>query len=78
MNTAFERTDTKLWHECIFKRACGILFMEGRVSFWKDGDETCKSPAGCGSCLIAFDIVNFKLLARAVEDGYLKGKLVGL
>ena len=33
----FVKTDTKVWHECILHGKAEILFIEGRVHFWKNG-----------------------------------------
>jgi phage N-6-adenine-methyltransferase len=43
------RTDSKIWHETIFKRAKGVCFIKGRIKF---GD--CKYTAPFPNALIIF------------------------
>jgi len=33
----FAKTDTKVWHECIFHKA-EVHFLEGRIKFFKNGE----------------------------------------
>lgn len=67
----FARTDTKLFHEYIFKYADSILFLKGRLKFHHvTGEEA--GTAGAPSCLIAFNKENTK----ALENCNLEGKLV--
>lgn len=69
----FARTDTRLFHEYIFKNADSILFIRGRLKFFHvTGEEG--GTAGAPSCLIAFDRGNAVLL----ENCGIEGKLVRL
>jgi len=48
------RTDTKLWHRIIMRRAATITFLEGRLSF-KRPDRDHPNPAPFPSCLITIE-----------------------
>jgi site-specific DNA-methyltransferase (adenine-specific) len=56
------RTDTKIWHEYIFKYASKILFIKGRIKFqtMEDGELVYKQAATFPSAIVMFDgsIVN--------------------
>lgn len=45
------RTDTKYFHDIIFKYAKDIIFLKGRIKF-ENGD--CTNPAPFPSCLVIF------------------------
>ena len=47
----FVKTDTKVWHECILHGKAEILFIEGRIHFWKNGKRS-KNPAPYPSAFI--------------------------
>ena len=64
----FARTDTKLFHNEIFKKADSILFIKGRLKFFhvtgKEG-----GTAGAPSCLISFNEENSKVLMNCGIEG---------
>ena len=67
----FARTDTSAWQDCIFPFAYGILFLCGRLRFYRpDGKqgETATAP----SALVAYSEQDF---VRLRESG-LKGRLL--
>jgi len=47
----FVKTDTKIWHECILHGKAEILFIEGRIHFWKNGKRS-KNPAPYPSAFV--------------------------
>lgn len=64
----FNRCDCKLFHDVIFKKADGILFLKGRVKFYsQDGRQN--GPAGCGSVLVAFGKENAEILRQCDIPG---------
>jgi len=69
----FARTDTAVFHDVIFPNARAILFMAGRIKFYKP-DGTRGDCAAAPSTLIAFDELN----AKAIADSGNRGKLVRL
>lgn len=64
----FARTDTKLFHNEIFKKADSILFIKGRLKFFHvTGEEG--GTAGAPSCLISFNEENSKILMNCGIEG---------
>jgi hypothetical protein len=49
----FGRTDTKAWHELVFPMADAVLFMRGRISFYRE-DGTQAGTANAPSCLVSY------------------------
>lgn len=67
----FARTDTALWQDVIFPNAKAILFLRGRIKFYKaDGSQG--REANSPSALIAFDRDN----AKAIADSNLPGAII--
>lgn len=50
----FARTETALFHDQVWARASGILFLRGRLSFLDASGVTAKANAGAPSCLVAY------------------------
>lgn len=48
------RTDNKLWHDIIFKKADSILFLKGRIKFYNVDGTQQKNSIGAPCCLVAF------------------------
>lgn len=49
----FARTETALFHECVWEAASAVLFLKGRLHFHRpDGRQ--EGPAGAPSCLVAY------------------------
>lgn len=83
----YARTDTEWFQTHVFRRASGILFLKGRLSFHRpDGSLVLTSSgkpsnAGSPSCLVAYDsenalALNTSSLDAAMSTGLLDGHLV--
>jgi hypothetical protein len=57
----FNRCDSKMFQDVIFKKAVSITFLRGRIRFFRPSGLRGDSP-GCGSVLIAFNEENAKIL----------------
>ena len=64
----FARTDTKWFQKCVLDEAKYILFLKGRLKFHCE-DGSVKSTANAASCLIAWDVREYPLLAKLAQDG---------
>lgn len=64
----FNRCDSKIFQDVIFKTATAILFLKGRVKFLKQ-DGCASGSAGCGSVLIAFGDDNAEILRTCGIEG---------
>lgn len=64
----FNRCDSKMFQDVIFKTANAILFLKGRIKFLKQDGSTAGSP-GCGSVLIAFGDDNAEILRTCGIEG---------
>lgn len=64
----FNRCDSKMFQDVIFKTATAILFLKGRIKFLKQDGSTAGSP-GCGSVLIAFGDDNAEILRTCGIEG---------
>lgn len=67
----FVATETALWHEQVWPRATGILFMRGRVTFARADGELAKANSGKGSALIAYGADDLEALAFSGIPGQL-------
>ncbi len=68
----FNRADSKMFHEQIFAKASAILFMRGRVQFYRP-DGTRAGTPGCGSVLIAYGNRNaLTLKYSGIEGKYIE------
>lgn len=66
----FARTDTAAWHEWVFPHAYGIMFLRGRIEFYrKDGKLLGPSPAP--SALVAYTKQDFARLRESKLEGAL-------
>ena len=65
----FNRCDSKLFHDVIFQKAAGILFLRGRIKFYM-ADGTQGGTPGCGSVLIAFGRENARILRTCGLPGH--------
>lgn len=64
----FNRCDSKMFQDVIFKTATAILFLKGCIKFLKQDGSTAGSP-GCGSVLIAFGDDNAEILRTCGIEG---------
>lgn len=69
----FNRCDSKMFQDVIFPNATAILFMRGRIKFYRPDGTQGDSP-GCGSVLISFGDGN----AEALEKSNIPGKFIRL
>lgn len=68
----FGRTETQMFHDFVWNRAFAILFLKGRLQFYKpDGTKPNTSNAGAPSVLIAYDEPNTRSLAESLIPGKL-------
>jgi hypothetical protein len=66
----FARTETRTFFKCVWERADGILFLRGRLHFYRRG-ERATGNAGAPSCLIAYGSAATIRLARIQRLGVL-------
>lgn len=57
----FNRCDSKLFQDIIFKEATAMMFLKGRIKFYRADGSRGDSP-GCGSVLVAFGEENAETL----------------
>ena len=69
----FNRCDSKLFHEQVFDRAKAIMFLRGRIRFYRQDGIQGNSP-GCGSVLVAYDYES----VNAIRNSGIDGKLIYL
>lgn len=69
----FNRCDSKMFQDLIFPNATAIMFLRGRIKFYRPDGTQGDSP-GCGSVLIAFGEDN----AVALEKSNIPGKFIRL
>ena len=69
----FNRCDSKMFQDMIFPNATAIMFLKGRIKFFRPDGTQGDSP-GCGSVLIAFGENN----AKALEMSNIPGKFIRL
>ena len=69
----FNRCDSKMFQDLIFPNASAIMFVKGRIKFYRPDGTQGDSP-GCGSVLIAFGEENAKIL----EYSNIPGKYIKL
>lgn len=59
----FARVETKTWFHYIWYRASGVLFIRGRLNFYRP-DGTVGDSAGCASALVSYGQEDALLLQR--------------
>jgi hypothetical protein len=60
---AFARTETKAFWDYVWRRADAVLFLHGRLHFYRPDGKRAKANAGGPSCLIAYGAENVERLA---------------
>lgn len=65
----FARTDTKMFHDYVWKKADAILFIKGRLFFYSLDGKQFPHNSGAPSCLIAYGSNNAKLLKNSGIEG---------
>ena len=66
----FARTETEAFHEYIWQRASGLLFMRGRVNFHLPDGSRARGNAGAPTVLCAYGAADAEILARAALNGH--------
>ena len=64
----FARTETRWFFQTIWRRANGVLFLEGRLHFYRDGTRA-QHNAGAPSVLVAYGTTAIQRLADAQIPG---------
>lgn len=64
----FNRCDSKMFQDVIFKKATGIKFLRERIRFYRP-DGTRGGHPGCGSVLVAFGEENAEILKNCCIEG---------
>ena len=64
----YNRCDSRMFQDVIFKKAIAMLFMRHRIRFYKP-DGTIGGSPGCGSLLIAFGQNNADILKNCDIEG---------
>lgn len=64
----FNRCDNKMFYDIIFKKADAMMFLKGRIKFYR-ADGTRGDSPGCGSVLIAFGKDNAEILKNSKIEG---------
>lgn len=68
----FNRCDSKMFQDVIFKKATAIMFIRGRIKFYR-ADGTQSGTPGCGSVLVAFGEENAEILKNCgIAGKYLR------
>lgn len=68
----FNRCDSKMFQDIIFKKATAMKFLRHRIRFYRPNGTRGDSP-GCGSILIAFGEKNAEILKNCnIEGAYLR------
>ncbi len=65
----FARTDTAGFHEQVWNRADAILFMRGRLKFYRPNGKQAKANSGGPSCLVAYGAENATALVNSGIEG---------
>lgn len=66
----FARTETEVFFETVWRRASGILFLEGRLWFHRPDGSRGDTNAGAPSCIVAYGAEEAERLARAPIPGH--------
>lgn len=66
----FARVDTAMFHDQVWSRADGVLFLRGRITFCDARGKPAKTNGGAPSCLVAYGAKNAALLASGAIDGH--------
>jgi hypothetical protein len=67
----FARTETDDWHEYVWPKASGILFIRGRINFYFPDGSRAKKNAGAPTVLVAYGASNVESPAHTGITGHL-------
>ena len=70
----FARTETAWFFKSVWGKADALLFLEGRIHFYKENGERAKANAGAPSVLVAYGAKN----SESLKNCRLKGKYIKL
>lgn len=65
----FARTETAWWHDDIWPKAAGVLFLRSRVTFGYPDGSVSRYNAGGPSALVSYGAVELHRLARVADLG---------
>lgn len=65
----FARTDTAMFRDHVWRRASGVLFLEGRPKFYRPDGTQAKGNSGGPICLVAYGERNFNALMNSGLPG---------
>jgi hypothetical protein len=65
----FARTETGWFHEQVWEKASGILFLKGRVTFLDADKVPAKANSGAPSCLVAYGEEDAEILRQLPLPG---------
>jgi hypothetical protein len=66
----FARTETAMFHKWVWQQAEGILFLAGRLTFYRPDGTPAQHNAGGPSCLIAYGSLALEKLKRCTIKGH--------
>ena len=72
----FARTETEMFFEYVWNRACAVLFIEGRLYFHRIDGKPARANAGAPSVLVAYGDYDSEILATAAFTGTIPGKFI--
>jgi hypothetical protein len=61
----FARTETRIWHEHVWPKASGILFLRGRITFRHVDGRPAQANSGAPSALIAYGADDLQALTES-------------
>lgn len=70
MALIFTRTDTPYFHELVFKRASGLLFMKKRVRFFHVSGEEADQYSGSPSVIVSYGQYDRDRLSKCSIEGF--------
>lgn len=74
----FARTETKMFFDWVWPKASAMLFIQGRLHFYRPDGTRAKGNAGGPSVLIAYGNSDAESLLAASKCGDIKGKFLRL
>lgn len=66
----FARTETRVFHEQVWNRASGVLFLRGRIRFLDSKKVVASANAGAPSCLVAYGKLDAAMLRLTPVAGH--------
>lgn len=66
----FARTETAIFFETVWRAATGVLFLEGRLHFYRADGTRSRFNAGAPSCLVAYGLCDALILKGSKLPGH--------